>query len=298
MAAISPTEGRPFARATGAHQRWKILRRNSTIIDNYYVNDYYYSRSDSLLVFLHPWFYYNSQCPNEIFQPQIFISGACVGPYSFHWSPSTGLSNDTIPDPYITVGDSTIYNCSVTDANGLNSNLTFISNPIIQAEISVDSTSCPGCLPILSTHYYPYYNYYWFRDNSLIPSSDTNSITANTTGNYRVVIFINANCKDTSGVMYISFNSIKENITAAKISISPNPSSGISLLKIFSPGNENYNITIHSMIGSKNELLFSVIKTNSRLIEFPIDAKNYKPGMYIISVQSETQNWNSLWIVE
>jgi gliding motility-associated-like protein len=57
------------------------------------------------------------QCPGEVFQ---MFSNATGGtpPYSYTWSPSTGLSNAAIQNPFVTYVISTSYTVTVTDANG------------------------------------------------------------------------------------------------------------------------------------------------------------------------------------
>ena len=56
-------------------------------------------------------------CSGDKANPEIKIHGG-VQPYHILWSPSTGLSNDTIANPDFTPSVPTDYSVSVTDANG------------------------------------------------------------------------------------------------------------------------------------------------------------------------------------
>ena len=67
-------------------------------------------------------------CYNETYQPHITLAGGCA-PYSVRWTPSNGLSNDTILDPVITVGAYQVYTPVVTDANGQTDALQYSLSP-------------------------------------------------------------------------------------------------------------------------------------------------------------------------
>lgn len=58
-----------------------------------------------------------AQCPGEVFQ---IFSGANGGtpPYTYSWSPASGLSSATTQNPFVTYVINTSYTVTVTDANG------------------------------------------------------------------------------------------------------------------------------------------------------------------------------------
>jgi hypothetical protein len=60
-----------------------------------------------------------------------------TGPYTYSWSPATGLSDATNANPTATVTDTTTYTVTVTDHNGCTANasvvLTVIPQPNIQS---------------------------------------------------------------------------------------------------------------------------------------------------------------------
>ena len=60
-------------------------------------------------------------CPNDSAQLNATPGGG-TGPYQYQWSPSAGLNNDTIINPYTFNTASTIYSVIVTDANNCESN--------------------------------------------------------------------------------------------------------------------------------------------------------------------------------
>ncbi|MCD6502315.1 VWA domain-containing protein, partial [bacterium] len=77
-------------------------------------------------------------------------AGGGVEPYSYSWSPSSGLSSTTIGNPTASPTTTTTYTLTVTDHDGsvaTDDMTVFVSNP--SADAGRDSTICPGAsLPL------------------------------------------------------------------------------------------------------------------------------------------------------
>ena len=123
------------------------------------------------------------------------ISGAC-GPYTINWSPSIGLSSDTVPNPTITFQDSISYTITITDSIGQSASTIFTVEPDYKLSISFDTTLCPGC-PVMLSATSGYSNYKWYRNDTLI--SQGQNFLAIESGIYRV---------EASGYCDLSSNSV------------------------------------------------------------------------------------------
>jgi hypothetical protein len=84
-------------------------------------------------------------CPNR----PVIIGGSptatgAAGPFTYIWSPASGLSDPTVANPAATITADTTYTVSITDTNGCSGSdsvlLTVAPNPSIQS-ITMSSTS-------------------------------------------------------------------------------------------------------------------------------------------------------------
>ena len=100
------------------------------------------------------------------------VTGA-PGPFSYQWSPSAGLSSDTVQNPCARPDTTTIYTLVVTSLNGCQSNNTTVDtnssvtvhiNPLPVADAGPDHDICFGDsveLPGIGYGAGPNYNYQW-----------------------------------------------------------------------------------------------------------------------------------------
>ncbi|MBP9187135.1 MAG: T9SS type A sorting domain-containing protein [Bacteroidia bacterium] len=67
---------------------------------------------------------------------------------------------------------------------------------------------CQGESVLLSCINYPNANYYWFKNNELLSNANSNILTVNQQGNYKLVIAMGPDCKDTSNTITVQVNPI------------------------------------------------------------------------------------------
>ena len=69
-----------------------------------------------------------------------------ASPYSYSWTPTTGLSDPNIADPVATPSTTTVYTVEVTDGNGCTASdaVTVTVNPSPTADAGSDVTICPS----------------------------------------------------------------------------------------------------------------------------------------------------------
>src|SRR5207344_1429032 len=82
----------------------------------YEQHTYYHSTQDSLLLISSDW-NKNAFCPVTTYDPLYVVTGGCP-PYNYQWSPSTGLSSNTVLNPQITLQDTMQYTLTYSDQNG------------------------------------------------------------------------------------------------------------------------------------------------------------------------------------
>ncbi|MCH8903497.1 MAG: T9SS type A sorting domain-containing protein, partial [Bacteroidetes bacterium] len=146
-----------------------------------------------------------------------------ISPYTYAWSPPSGLSNTAVGNPTVSMNTTTTYTVIVTDDNGCSdtSSITVLVNPGPTAEAGLDKTIGCGNSTIIggsstgSAGTSPY-TYLW------APSGDLNSSTiANPTANpisnttYTVIVTDDNNCTgtDTMNVQVTNLNGPFASIT-------------------------------------------------------------------------------------
>jgi gliding motility-associated-like protein len=90
----------------------------------------------------------NILCLGENSQLNATAQNGCNGPYSYQWSPSTGLSNAYIANPIATPTSTTTYTLTVTEPGSCaatqTSSQTITVNPLPTASITDNVALCPG----------------------------------------------------------------------------------------------------------------------------------------------------------
>ena len=264
-----------------------------------YSYDFYYATADSLVAFFAPTinaFYYI--CSGYILQPIVQGLGGC-GNYSYHWSPSTGLSSDTIQNPVITIGDTINYTITISDTAGHSTNLNYAIAPTVQAIITLDTASCVGCVPTLITNFSNHYTYQWFLNDTLIPNSDTSNFNPTQTGNYYTVITdLWTNCIDTSNSIYFISTTDILSIVENVISIQPNPTSDYANLKLTNFKNEFITIQVFSITGQLQKTIYQEKMGNLKEINLPLDSHQFSKGVYLVGITSDSFHKFIRWIVQ
>lgn len=110
------------------------------------------------------------------------------GPYSYAWNPPSGLSNATQPDPVATVGSTTTYTLTITDANGCQDTdaVTVVVNPSPTVALGPDVTQCGGTVVLDAGN--PGASYLWST------GAGTQTLPVTTTGTYAVTVMNSFGC--------------------------------------------------------------------------------------------------------
>ena len=134
------------------------------------------------------------------------------GGTTYNWSPSSGLSNSSVPNPVATPTATTTYCVTITDNNGCVANdcVNIIVEGTIAANAGNDITLCRGNTSQLSASGGT--NYRWSPSNGLSNANSSNPIvTATTTTTYCVTVTDNTGCEASDCVNVIVENSISAN---------------------------------------------------------------------------------------
>ena len=132
-----------------------------------------------------------------------------IGPYTYTWSPATGLNSATIANPSASPAISTTYTVTVTDANGCASSAqtSVTINALPQLSAGQNSGICPGGsvviggVPTATGGTFPY-TYSWSPSTGLNNPTAANPIASPAaTTTYQVIVTDAAGCTGSSSVI-------------------------------------------------------------------------------------------------
>ena len=224
------------------------------------------------------------------FGPQsINLTTTIVGgfpPYTYSWSPTTGLSNASIPNPVATPANTTTYTLTVTDNYNNTCNLSITINVL-----QLSSAVCPGNgnnLKFNVCHIPP--GNPSNPQNICIPVSALQAhLTSGTNGHNNCylgpctpnrVSTTPGQCIATNGgrgINPISLNT--EDGKGFTINISPNPSSSEFLIQVFSKSKEKIVIRIFDING-----IVKSVGSPSAGTNYIITGSNLLSGVYMAEV--------------
>ena len=122
-------------------------------------------------------------------------------PYTYQWSPSTGLSDPTILNPTASPATTTIYTLTVTDACGTVASdvvvLTVNPSPILN--LGPDISTCDPTPIVLDGGNLPGTMYMWCN------GANTQTITVSTSGTYCLTL-MNGGCSSNTDSVTVQFN--------------------------------------------------------------------------------------------
>ncbi len=123
-----------------------------------------------------------------------------VGPYTYSWSPSTGLDNSGIAQPTASPDSTTLYIITVTDKNGCSSDdsvLVTVSDSLTPTIIGGPLTICTGDTAHLSAGT-GYTSYLWSDGEK------TSDIAVTQSGDYSVHVTGGTDCAGTSSITHVT----------------------------------------------------------------------------------------------
>jgi gliding motility-associated-like protein len=198
-----------------------------------------------------------AQCPGERFQ----IFGNGIGgtpPYTYAWTPATGLSNPTAQNPFVTYVISTSYTLIVTDANGCKDSHTDLVtvHPGPKADfriifVSEDSTLYNNELTDLKNYSTPAgMSYVWNFGDGKQDTAFEPQHQYLTEGSYTITLIVETKegCKDTTSVPVKYKNQLKIFVPTA---FSPNGDGVNDFFKIAYLNLTNFNVFIYDRWGNK-----------------------------------------------
>jgi len=160
----------------------------SNVSDSYRDSTFYYSGNYINQFTYIPFENFGKKiCQGDTIRPGLIISGGC-GPYRFQWTPSVGLSSDTVAEPQIIVLDTITYTIIVTDSLGQSGTTSLFVRPDRIVDISYDTTLCLSCPVVLYVNKFNSESCQWFRDSVAIPGATSDSLYVDSSGLYYAIL--------------------------------------------------------------------------------------------------------------
>jgi len=209
---------------------------------------------------------------------------------SYHWSPEIGLSNPNIRNPILSIEDTLhlqyILTCEIEGCNTsydtLNIEYNLIPRGTIYSPTQIADTVFFSCAPICADEFL------WDFGDGTTSSQQNPYHIYNENGIYTITLTLFNDFGENSGSFEYNYYWINSHDIQRKqheITITPNPANDFILIK----GLSLHHPTIMSILNMSGEMVYN----NQRLYEeATINTQNFKNGIYIIQLLSESININ------
>jgi len=194
----------------------------------------------------------------------------------YAWTPAASVSNDTMRNPQVSPGVSTLYKvqiskCGVTITDSVMVYVDSVSRPILQYD---------GAMLLAQ----PAVSYQWYKDNTILPGATARSYKPLVGGYYQVEISNTRGCFGRSANYFFLPEGVSIPGSKMKVKVSPNPASGDLISVLFSkvPG-EAVGVNVYDAAGRK------VYSGNCSGVVNPIDCSHFYKGMYYVEVITKGQ---------
>lgn len=131
-----------------------------------------------------------------------------VNNIKYSWSPTTGLSDPHIANPFLTVQPGTVtYTLTATSAGGgcIDTDDVMVENKLPQNGITLTGSAsyCTGSGQTTVLSVYPADNIQWYKDDAPIPGATSTQYTVTDGGLYKAVLSSSTGCSVTTDVKQI-----------------------------------------------------------------------------------------------
>lgn len=224
-------------------------------------------------------------CPGQGAQLSPVVDpGGGSGPYTYSWSPTTGLSDANIMNPVASPSVATTYTVTITDPNSFSFTGT--------VEVQIDNTPTPVADFTDSTDGGSRFfftdlsangdSYLWdFGDgNSSTNQNPTHTYLA--VDDYTVTLIVSNNCgADTTTQLYSVTGIRNIALQGIDMDVFPNPTSGIVNIAAVGLTDGKYNVQLHDLTG---KLVYTEERNANELMNTSVDLSTLTKGMYFLSV--------------
>jgi hypothetical protein len=231
-------------------------------------------------------------CAGDSVRIPISISGG-TPPFRYEWLPaSSGLSSNTVADPWAQPAETTRYTVLITDAANCTARDTFVVNvnprpfpPIIQ--LLNDSTLICGSTAA---------QYQWYKDNQKINGANQQTLRFTRregSGIYRVEVIDGNNCRNISATFGVATSVEETRLTDGNIQVQPNPVTDKAILSIKpSIPVQDAVLELTSLLGEKI-MQHAILPTADGSIQYTLDLSSMPQGMYIVKISSGIRSWTT-----
>ncbi|MBT3209025.1 MAG: T9SS type A sorting domain-containing protein [Bacteroidetes bacterium] len=216
----------------------------------------------------------SSVCNGDSTEISVIATGGSL-PYTYNWSPTTGLSDPTISNPMASPQFTTSYNVTVTDASGAEtaSFVVVVVNPVPDVQI-VQNIALNNFIMLDAGP--GYISYEW----STGEISQTIEVT--TSGTYSVTVENTSNCFGSDEVAVIVPGIFSSNFDR-DIKLYPNPNKGKVFVEI---GDNSSEIIVTIFDNTSKAVLSNQYKKLSKNSVIEINLKTLAKGSYFARIEN------------
>ncbi len=217
---------------------------------------------------------------------------ATVEPFSYIWSPTTGLNDPNSAQPLATVDTTTTYTVTVMDACGMTTDSVTVTvdMPSLSLGSTPDNGNSNGSATASVSGGVSPYTYLWSNGGA------TETIDNLVAGTYTVVATDALGCNSTDSVVVQSNVSIDE-LSQAGINrweVFPNPAHSEVQIRVELSTIQKMDLQLYSSVG---QLILHEQLDMGNMVETALDVSKLPPGIYLLTLKTtQGQAWQRVTI--
>ena len=211
-----------------------------------------------------------------------------TSPYTYSWSPVTGLSNSTVANPTAFPNTTATYTIIVTDDNGCQD-----TNSVT---ITVNSLPVPNFGYTASNLFFSFsdsstnaVSWLWDFGDGNLSTNQNPTYTYSTEGTYKVCLTITdaPGCKDSTCKSVDAVTTgIEESQYSETLSIYPNPYTGQTQIAYSLTQKRDVMLEVYNLLGEKIETLVNEFQqAGAYKYYFSAKSSGYAEGVYIVKLR-------------
>lgn len=138
--------------------------------------------------------------------------------------------------------------------------------------------------------------YQWFLNSTVIDGANSRTLSADEPGYYSVLVSNTSGCSALSDSVYIAITGIGKPEDLNKLTVFPNPSTGMFTISINDRLTKTAHLTVSDLTGKI--LIETLVEGSNGKLKETVNLENFSEGVYMLQVRTDSYTINKKLVIE